>query len=209
MREKTLLLVAAVAALISLPGCGEDSAKVRAAIEARNKDMSAAFAKGDAAAVAGFYTSNGQLLPPNAAIVSGRDSIQKAWQGFVEAGFSGLDLTTSEVEACGDHADEAGTYRLLGKDGLVADTGKYIVIWKKENGQWLLHRDIWNSNNPPAPPPVAADAIPVPGAAAPEAGAAPAAPAAPEAPTPATSPAPTAATPPPATSPTEPTPPKP
>jgi uncharacterized protein (TIGR02246 family) len=183
MREKTLLLVAAVAALISLQGCGEDSGKVRAAIEARNKDFGAAFAKGDAAAVAGFYTSNGQMFPPNAAIVSGRDSIQKAWQAFVDAGFKGIELNTSEVEACGDHADEEGTYQVLGKDGLVADTGKYLVIWKKENGQWSLHRDIWNSSNPPPAPPPAPEAAAAPAAEAPAAAAEPAsAPAAAETP---------------------------
>lgn len=22
---------------------------------------------------------------------------------------------------------------------------KYVVVWKKEDGQWRLHRDIWNT----------------------------------------------------------------
>ena len=30
------------------------------------------------------------------------------------------------------------------------DSGKFIVIWKQEGGQWKLHRDIWNSSMPPA-----------------------------------------------------------
>jgi ketosteroid isomerase-like protein len=29
------------------------------------------------------------------------------------------------------------------------DKGKYIVIWKQEDGQWKLHRDIFNSSMPP------------------------------------------------------------
>jgi hypothetical protein len=30
----------------------------------------------------------------------------------------------------------------------VLDQGKYIVIWKREKGQWKLHRDIFNSSVP-------------------------------------------------------------
>jgi hypothetical protein len=37
-------------------------------------------------------------------------------------------------------------------DGKVLDKGKYIVIWKKEDGTWKLHRDIWTTSVPPAPP---------------------------------------------------------
>jgi len=32
--------------------------------------------------------------------------------------------------------------------GYVLDKGKYIVIWKQEEGQWKLHRDIFNSSMP-------------------------------------------------------------
>jgi len=34
----------------------------------------------------------------------------------------------------------------------VADRAKYVVVWKKVGGQWLLHRDIWNTSQP-APKP--------------------------------------------------------
>jgi hypothetical protein len=29
------------------------------------------------------------------------------------------------------------------------DTGKYIVVWKRQDGVWKLHADIWNSDAPP------------------------------------------------------------
>src|ERR1044071_595237 len=171
MRSKTLLLIAATVALLGAQGCNrhdDDSGKVRGEIDARNKELGAAFAKGDAAGVAAMYSSSAQAFPPNGPTLSGHEAIQKAWQGFVDAGFKGIELTSTEVEAYGDHADEEGTYRVIGKDGQTADVGKYIVIWKKENNQWVLHRDIWNSNNPPpAPPPPAA----APEAAAPPGGA--------------------------------------
>jgi hypothetical protein len=39
-------------------------------------------------------------------------------------------------------------YALQAEGGQVTDTGKYVVIWQHEAGQWELHRDIWNSSQP-------------------------------------------------------------
>ena len=36
-----------------------------------------------------------------------------------------------------------GTVKLAGVDGSVT-VSRYIVVWKRENGKWKLHRDIWN-----------------------------------------------------------------
>jgi ketosteroid isomerase-like protein len=29
------------------------------------------------------------------------------------------------------------------------DSGKYVVIWKREDGAWKLHRDIWTTSASP------------------------------------------------------------
>jgi hypothetical protein len=41
-----------------------------------------------------------------------------------------------------------GQYTLRGAGGAgdLIDRGKYIVIWKLIQGEWKLHRDIWNSS---------------------------------------------------------------
>ncbi len=130
-------------------------ADIRATIEAANGRLAAALAKGDAAQLAGCYTADGQVFPPGSDAARGRDAIQKVWQGVVDAGIKDVALTTVEVDGHGDMAHEIGTYTLTTKDGKVADRGKYIVIWKKDKGQWRLHRDIWNSSVPvPAAKPV-------------------------------------------------------
>jgi ketosteroid isomerase-like protein len=36
--------------------------------------------------------------------------------------------------------------------GKQIDRGKYITVWKKQQGQWKLHRDIWNTSMPAAKP---------------------------------------------------------
>jgi ketosteroid isomerase-like protein len=39
-----------------------------------------------------------------------------------------------------------GQYELSGAEGKRMDQGKYIVIWKKQVGQWKLYKDIWNTS---------------------------------------------------------------
>lgn len=127
---------------------GAQDAAVRTAIEAGNKKFSAAVAKADAAAVASLYTTDGEALPPNSDVVKGRAAIQAMFKGIFDSGVTGIELTTAEVEAQGPMASEVGTYVVKLKDGTVAERGKYVVVWKKVGGQWLLHRDIWNSSQP-------------------------------------------------------------
>jgi uncharacterized protein (TIGR02246 family) len=122
----------------------------RAAIEAANQKFSAAFAKKDAAQLASMYSSNAMALPPNGDIARGREAIQQLWDGAIKSGVAELILTTAEVEAHGDTAHEVGTYLMRSPGGKQADHGKYIVVWKREQGQWKLHRDIWNTSTPAA-----------------------------------------------------------
>lgn len=149
MRLRILTLV--VAFLLSAGAAVAQ--ETRAAIEAVNKDFLAAFAKQDATAVASLYTANAEAFPPNAAVIRGRAGIAKMWQGVFAAGIASADLKTTEVHAQGPLAYEVGSYAMKLKDGTVADRGKYVVVWLKEDGKWKLHRDIWNTDLPaPSPP---------------------------------------------------------
>jgi uncharacterized protein (TIGR02246 family) len=122
--------------------------KVREAIVAANGQFMAAFGRGDAAALAAFYTEQAQLLPPNFDFMVGRQAIQAFWQGAMDSGIKEARLETLEVEAHGDTAIEVSKYTLHGEGGQQLDAGKFIVIWKQQGGQWRLHRDIFNSSMP-------------------------------------------------------------
>jgi len=127
---------------------------VRAAIEAQNAKFGEAVRAGDTAAIGTLYSEDAAVLPPNAARVSGRAAITAFWGEALAAGIGSAVLTTEEVAyAGGDTATEVGSALLSAKDGSVADEAKYVVLWKQVDGAWLLHRDIWNSNRPAAPPP--------------------------------------------------------
>jgi len=124
------------------------SANIYDAIVAADQTFMNIFSKGDAAGIANLYTKDGQFLPPNSDFVTGRPAIQATFQGFMDMGIKEIKLKTLEVDAFGDTASEIGTYILETKDGQVLDQGKFSVIWKLEEGQWKLHRDMINTSMP-------------------------------------------------------------
>ncbi len=107
-----------------------------------------AFSAGDAEKVAGFYTANCRFLPDNSNPVDGRANVQELIQSMMDGGVSSVELITWEVEDCGDTAVEVGRVVMRGDADELIDDGKFIVIWKKEEGGWRLHRDIVNSSLP-------------------------------------------------------------
>ena len=59
-----------------------------------------------------------------------------------------VKLEIIEVEAQGNLAYEVGNAPVFSSDGQQIDYSKYIVVWKKIDNTWKMHRDIYNSNNP-------------------------------------------------------------
>lgn len=121
---------------------------VTEAIASANNDFMTTFKQGDAAGMAELYTGDGQVLPPNGDFVTGKEGIRAFWQALMDMGIKEAKLDIVEVEEQGGVAFEVSKYTLQGDEGQVLDEGKYIVIWKRENGQWKLHRDIFNSSLP-------------------------------------------------------------
>ena len=134
--------------LVALPASAADD--VRAAIEAANKNWETAASRSDGPGVAALYTAQGQLLPAHSDVVSGAEAIGQFFQAAFDSGMKGASLVTLEVEDHGDTAYEVGKFEFLGADGAVLDHGKYLVIWKKEDASWKLHRDMWTTSVAPA-----------------------------------------------------------
>lgn len=122
---------------------------ITSAIRKANDMFESIFSKGDAAAMAELYTENGTLLPAGTDFIQGKEAIRIFWQGAMDMGIKEARLKTLEVEEQGDTAIEMGNYSMKGAGDIPIDEGKYIVVWKQENGAWKLDKDIWNSSNAP------------------------------------------------------------
>jgi uncharacterized protein (TIGR02246 family) len=120
----------------------------KSALEAGAAMWMEAFAAKDSEAMTALYAEDAVLLPPNAPAIFGRDAISATIQEMFAAGLS-IELEDLEIKVAGDLGYKAGRYRTRGEDGSLIDRGKYIEIWSKVDGTWVLHRDIWNSSVQP------------------------------------------------------------
>jgi ketosteroid isomerase-like protein len=99
-----------------------------------------------------MYTSDAKFMVEHMPTASGGSAIQSAFAGmFAAMGTPSLTLTANEVSGTEEMVSEVGTYSMTDKSGKEFDKGKYIVLWKMEDGKWKLHRDIFNSDRPPMP----------------------------------------------------------
>jgi uncharacterized protein (TIGR02246 family) len=122
------------------------------AVRERSRQWEAAVDAKDLDAIMGFYTADAVEMPANGAAAVGHDAIRSWFESWLmEPGvsdtFSGEMV---EVAASGDMAYERGTYRFAMDTprGRIEDVGKYLTLWKKIDGQWLVAVDIANSDLP-------------------------------------------------------------
>jgi uncharacterized protein (TIGR02246 family) len=144
--KKTLLWMWLAAALVVTVAAQKAAPDARSAVEAAGKTFSQAASAGDTAKIAALYAEDAQAFPPNAPRVDGRAAIQKMWADALATGIKKIEIKTGEVQETGDTAYEVGTYVISGEADAHLDHGKYVVVWKRQGGQWLMFRDIWNSD---------------------------------------------------------------
>jgi ketosteroid isomerase-like protein len=131
----------------------------KAAIDSTSRVFVGHVLAGDfAALVRGYYSDDAIVLPPNAPAVTGHGAIEAMFKTFPPV--TAFELQTEEVEGSADLVYVRGRYTMtLSPPGApaIADSGKYLEIWRKQSdGTWKSVRDMFSSNIPLPPPPAAA-----------------------------------------------------
>ncbi|RYY13811.1 MAG: DUF4440 domain-containing protein [Chitinophagaceae bacterium] len=127
---------------IKKPVFSLDSA--RAGIQAANKTFMELLTKGDSAGIANLYTDDAKLLFPDAPPIVGKAAIQSVFGGIIRSGVTRVELITKEVFGTEELVGEEEEVNIYVGDKIVAED-KALVLWKKENGQWKLFRDMTNA----------------------------------------------------------------
>jgi ketosteroid isomerase-like protein len=131
-----------------------DIAKAKKELEAVNRKISEYFDKGDANGLASIYSSDAYMMPDKGPIVKGKENITKAWSEFInscKAGgieIGGIEITIKELSGDNNILTDVGEFVFISKSGAKFWKGKYIEVWKNENSQWKVHREMTNSNEP-------------------------------------------------------------
>jgi uncharacterized protein (TIGR02246 family) len=143
---------------------------VQTAIEMGNRAYLAALEHRDAHAFAALFAEDAVSLPPTGAEVRGRAEIEASVAAaFDRVTFLDGSTHTLEMHIFGDSAVEVGTYRYaILTDGVASQLhGRYLTVWHRENGKWMIEID---SSQPGA---LAADPgstpVPAPPSATPQA----------------------------------------
>ena len=109
------------------------------------------FGKRNFNALDDIYTANARILPPGAAMVSGRQAIKEFWSNLIQSvNAKSAVLTSVDVIPAGDGVVEIGSANLTvqpqGQPATEMDV-KYVVYWRQEDGRWKWDVDIWNTNS--------------------------------------------------------------
>lgn len=138
-----VLVIAAIAAL-SVPAFGEDA--VRTAIDARNKEWTDAFNRGDAAGVLAIYDQDAVMIPSASEPITNRSEQTKLMASATQ-GYRHMSFKTHSLTVVDGYAYELGrsSYEEKNEKGeWVPAHDDYLVIWKKDaNGTWNYHVDTW------------------------------------------------------------------
>ncbi|HEV8364781.1 MAG TPA: SgcJ/EcaC family oxidoreductase [Gemmatimonadaceae bacterium] len=132
-----------------------DAAAMKDSIQAREREWSAAFKAGDAAAVANLYSEDGATVQPAGDWYRGRAAITEGTKKQLDTvNVTAREDITEEVIPAGDYVVEIGHYSMAGttKKGNkpISTAGRYMVVWRKDaDGVWRLYRDI--GSEAPAP----------------------------------------------------------
>ena len=125
-----------------------------AAIHERSRAFSAAYERGDAAFMAGIYLPDAAIFPERSEIITGKDAIQRYWTLAPDNKVTRHVATPTRIHVQGNTAWDYGVYEVSGvRNGKAwgPSRGKYVIVWQKTGGQWLMQLDIWNSRPPASP----------------------------------------------------------
>jgi uncharacterized protein (TIGR02246 family) len=113
-----------------------------------------AFTSGDAAAISGLYVNDAMRMPPNMAMIRGKEAIEAYFaEMFGATAARALTLEPVEFGTSGDLAYVVGRYsytiEVEGAAELEHDEGKYLTLSTlTEDGTWKMVAQIWNSDLP-------------------------------------------------------------
>jgi ketosteroid isomerase-like protein len=143
----------AILLLLLCASLAQAEPEFRAALDAQRKALTDGVARRDAGAVARIFTTDAKLMAPGFETVTGRESIQRFWQAGLGSGIvKGIGLTPVDLTGEGEGLwAETGTLTAFDADGKEKDHSRYIIVWKREESEWRIHRDIVNSELAPAP----------------------------------------------------------
>lgn len=117
-----------------------DLQKAKVIIDSLDKQYAKNFFNGDSVALAAMYTKDASF-----GSLKGHDILLAlgSWiQNSIKDDTRNLIFTTTSLTIDSEFIVELGTYEVKDSSGKSKEKGKYLVVWKQEDGNWKLYKDI-------------------------------------------------------------------
>jgi ketosteroid isomerase-like protein len=160
------LFTVVVATVVGLSACAPaappsvDTTADEAALKAMTVAWLEAYNAGDVEKIVAMYSDDAVLMAPHAPVASGPAAIRAfLTTDTAAARAAGIKMSPGQATAgvSGDLGWETGSYTAVDASGTTVDSGSYMSISRRVNGEWKYYRDTYNSDRPlPAPAPAAA-----------------------------------------------------
>lgn len=140
-------------------GSGLDSVQTRSGnasterIDQLRQAFNAAYSAGSAAGIGSLLAEDAVFMPPGEPAVVGRSVIQARYAAQFSATHSAFTLNRGEILVLGNLAWLRGPHQRIDTPVVggpsTTTTGKYVMIFRRERGDWKIINDCWNSDETP------------------------------------------------------------
>ena len=155
MTHPSLWFATLLFAITAAAGCSRqeptfDLSALRTKIQAENDRFTKAHVAGDVATIDAMFTRDAKSFPPGAEAAIGLAAIHDLTVEYLKPGIKEFREETTDFYGNEDVLIDQGNYVVTyGPDNAV-ERGKYVNVWKQEDGTWKIHTNIWNTSAPPA-----------------------------------------------------------
>lgn len=138
-----LLLAILILEMITQSSAQNEEPRIREKI----REFSKLLMEGSRAELLNLYTKDGKIFPTDREILEGND-LANYWNPEKTSTWrtSYHKITPVEIKILGNDAYDYGYYEETSTNGEESTNwkGKYVIIWRKEDGIWKIYLDIWN-----------------------------------------------------------------
>jgi uncharacterized protein (TIGR02246 family) len=121
-------------------------------IEALVKAYEKALNANDIEAILSMYGQAPVFMPQHAPALVGREAVRAGYLQVFDTIKLNVEFTIHEVEVLGDTAwartSSAGRSRILGTGIEAAEGNNELFVFKRENGDWKIHRYLFATTQP-------------------------------------------------------------
>ncbi len=108
-------------------------------IELRLRDYENHLQNGDSISLGDMYMINAEIIPSTV----GRENIIMAFGSMIRDSITGSSFKTTQLWGNDQLLVEDGTGTWSHANGKVVGRGRYLLVWKKDDGKWKILRDTW------------------------------------------------------------------